>query len=164
MKTVIVGVGNPVLRDDGVGIRIADALRTKLDGHPGCDVHEAYAGGLRLMDQMLGYDRALIVDAMWTGTRAPGSILRFGMDELASMRNTSSIHDMDLPTALELARSAGATVPTDIEFWGVEVLDARTFSEDLTEPVAAAAQTVIAEIISLVTGQPERANFREVLV
>jgi hydrogenase maturation protease len=146
MKTVVIGVGNPVLTDDGVGIHVAKRLRTVIPAGNDVTVRTAYAGGLRLMDAMIGFDRAIIVDALWTGVNPPGTVVRLEADELKRARNTASVHDLDLSTALDFAAHAGVKVPSRIEAWGVEIDDATTFSEDLTPAVRAAMPHVVGEI------------------
>src|ERR1044072_2640099 len=64
VRTVVVGLGNPILSDDSVGIKVAEQVKRHLSAESGIDVLEAYAGGLRLMEAIAGYDSAIIVDAM----------------------------------------------------------------------------------------------------
>jgi hypothetical protein len=71
--TVVIGLGNPILGDDGVGLRVAQALRAEFAGVAGVVIKELHAGGLRVMDAIAGYERAVIVDAMCTGARCPGA-------------------------------------------------------------------------------------------
>ena len=73
MRTLVLGLGNPLLGDDAVGLKVAALVRERLDGAPGVDVLEEEAGGLRLMERMTGYDRAVLVDAAVTGG-TPGTI------------------------------------------------------------------------------------------
>ncbi len=63
----------PLITDDSVGLRILARLKSLLAGRPNIDVTEDYWGGLRLMERMIGYDRAIVVDAICTGA-APGTI------------------------------------------------------------------------------------------
>jgi hydrogenase maturation protease len=66
MRTLVLGLGNPLLGDDAVGLKVAALVRERLGGAPGVDVEEEEAGGLRLMERMTGYDRAILVDAAAT--------------------------------------------------------------------------------------------------
>ena len=70
-------------------------MRERLDGATGVDVEEEEAGGLRLMERMTGYDRAVLVDAAVTGG-APGTIRRLGPEDLPTQR-TAAAHGIDLP-------------------------------------------------------------------
>ncbi len=73
MKTLILGLGNPLVSDDSVGLRVADELKMRLAGRADVEVSEDYWGGLRLMERMIGFDRAVVVDAIQTGA-PPGTI------------------------------------------------------------------------------------------
>ena len=88
MKILIIGLGNPILTDDGIGVRAAYALEPMLKGpeapgskpssghqFPGTskiDIAEASVGGLRLMEMMVDYDKAIIIDALTTTDDPPG--------------------------------------------------------------------------------------------
>ena len=164
MKTVIIGIGNPVLADDAVGIKAARALKdylrtgwfsgnnTRAGGGKTIllqeiDVIELYAGGIRLMEAMRGYDRALVIDAMVTGKAMPGTIHRPHLEDIAATRNTVSVHDMDMATALAMGKMLGIPLPSRIRIWGIEACDVETFSEEITEDVARAIPRVLAEVM-----------------
>ena len=148
MKTIVVGMGNPILSDDGIGIRVAHELKRRV---PGADVVELGAGGIRLLDVLPGYERVLIVDAMVTGEIACGKFRRFSLDELqrktARTCNTLCVHDMDLPTAMALGRLAGMDLPGEVVIWGVEAGDVENFGETLSPPVEAAVPIVVEEMV-----------------
>ncbi len=153
MKTIVVGLGNPILSDDGVGIRIARELKERIGNSGGSvDVVELYAGGIRLMDALMGYERALIIDALVTESSSPGEIFDLSPSDLVSTRNTVSTHDMNLPTALEMGKMLELPLPSDIKIWGIGAKDVETFSEELTEDVARAVPVVLGEIIQYLGG------------
>ncbi len=147
MKTLVLGLGNPLLRDDGVGLQVAARLRRILDGQPGVVVAEDYWGGLRLMERMVGCDRAIIVDAIQTGA-SPGTVHRLRLGELPTQRSASA-HDVNLTTALELGRCIGARLPADddILIIGIELQDVTTFDESLSPAVEAAVPRAIATVL-----------------
>ena len=103
--TIIIGLGNPILSDDSVGVKAARILRERLRDRNDLEVIELYAGGLRLMDALIGHGRAIIIDSMRTGA-AVGTIRKFALSDLPKTLNLTSSHDVDLPTALELAKAA----------------------------------------------------------
>ena len=74
MKTLILGLGNPLVTDDSVGLRVAEQLKPLLADRPEVEVAEDYWGGLRLMERMIGFDRAIVIDAICTGARRARSI------------------------------------------------------------------------------------------
>jgi hydrogenase maturation protease len=136
MRTLVIGLGNPLLCDDSVGLHVIDTLRDRLNGSADVELDVDHWGGLRLMERMIGYDRAIVVDAIRTGAR-PGTIHLLAPDDLPTQRSASA-HDTTLTTALELGRRAGMPLPAteDILLIGIEADDMTTFCETCTPLVA----------------------------
>jgi hydrogenase maturation protease len=132
MKTLVLGLGNPLLRDDSIGLRVARELRELCRDDQSIEVGEDYWGGLRLMERMIGYDRVVIIDAILTN-QEPGTIHILSPDDIPTQRS-ASVHDVNLPTALEFGRRAGAQLPSSsaITLIGIEALDVQTFDESLS--------------------------------
>ena len=150
MPTLIIGLGNPLVTDDSVGLRVAAELRQHLAGRPDVEVAEDYWGGLRLMEQMVGYDRAIVIDAICSGA-PPGTIHHLAPGDIPTQRSASS-HDMTLPTALALGRQAGLQLPQDeaILLVGIEADDILNFGETCTPAVAAAVSRAVADVLAAV--------------
>ncbi|HIJ83759.1 MAG TPA: hydrogenase maturation protease [Magnetococcales bacterium] len=146
MRRIVVGLGNSVLSDDGVGIAVVRQLRDQGWEGEGIDFAEGHVGGLRLMETLAGYDEALLVDAMITGRYSPGGVMRGDMGEWTGMRHTWSSHDTRLSVALELGALTGMKLPARIRVWGIEVKDVDTFSQDMTPEVQAAIPGVVREV------------------
>lgn len=87
-----------------------------------------------MLDVLVGYQRAVIIDAMQTGAE-PGTIRRFAISDLPKTRNLASTHDADLPTALEAGRALGMKLPDDITVFGIEAAEVENFGEELTPEV-----------------------------
>jgi hydrogenase maturation protease len=147
MKTVIIGMGNPLLRDDGVGIQAVRALGRIIGNRQDVDLLELYTGGMRLMEEMTGYERAFVVDAMVTGRHEPGEVRDFSPADFITTRHTTSTHDTDFRVSLEMAHLLGLPIPNDIRFWGVEAVDVDTFSEELSALVDAAIPRIMEKIL-----------------
>jgi hydrogenase maturation protease len=145
--TVVVGVGNPVLTDDGVGLQVARIVGESLAGRGDVAVRELCVGGLELMEALVGFDRAIIVDAMIAGG-LPGTIYRSTPEALFESRNTACAHNATLGGALELGRAVGLSLPATIEIFGIEPEDVSTFGETLTGRVAAAVPQVVDELLA----------------
>ncbi len=148
-KTLVIGLGNPLISDDSVGLRIIARLKTRLAGCPGVEIMEDYWGGLRLMERMIGYDRAIVVDAICTGA-TPGTIHHLSLGMVATQRSASA-HDVNLPTALAFGRKAGAYLPEDdqVRLVGIEAEDVINFSDQCTPAVAAAIEPAVEEVVRL---------------
>ncbi len=108
-------------------------------------VVERHTGGLALMEALVGCERAVLVDAMVAGGR-PGTIYRTSLAALGETRHSICAHDMTLSAAMDLGRSLGLVLPADVEIWGIEPDAVDTFSERLSEEVAAAVPVVVREI------------------
>jgi hydrogenase maturation protease len=102
-RTLILGLGNPILSDDGVGYHVATALKNRLQ-EPEVDVLEASIAGLDFLDLLTDYDKVIIIDAIQTGEGKPGQIYRLEPEILANTRHAGTPHDVNLATALELGR------------------------------------------------------------
>jgi hydrogenase maturation protease len=150
VRTIIIGLGNPLRADDGVGLHVSGLLREYLRGRDGVEVVDLGAGGLRLAEAMSGYDRAILVDAMLTGEHPPGAVRRVSLSDLGGSRTTTCAHDTSLPTALEICRRLGSPLPREISIWGIEAGNLDEFSEDLTAAVAravpVAAEAILCEL------------------
>lgn len=155
MATIVIGMGNPVLSDDSVGLKVAQQVARRLHAESGVDVRELHAGGLRLMEAMAGYDRAILVDSMVTPGAIPGTIHAPTLDGLFATHNTCSTHDGNLAVALELGKMAGLRLPSEIEIWAIEAADVTAFSEELTEAVDRAVPLVVDRVLKTLR-QPRR--------
>jgi len=150
MKTLVVGLGNPILSDDGIGIRVAQAVRERI-GESEADFLEASLGGLRLAEQLEGYDRVILIDAIQTRNGIPGAIHRLTLDDMPSY-NADGAHDASLKAALQLVRQQGGQVPeaNAVAVVAVEAVNMLDFGETLTPAVQAAipaaVQTVLDEL------------------
>lgn len=156
MKTLVIGLGNPILGDDGVGWKIAGEVASAIGPHPTIEIDTAALGGLSLMERMLDYDRVVLVDSMETGQNSVGSVQTF---PLASLPNpmaghSASTHDTSLITALKTAESLGAEVPKRVDVVAVEAQNVYDFSEELSPPVAAAVSEAVQAVLDLIQGAP----------
>jgi hydrogenase maturation protease len=140
VKTLVLGLGNPILTDDGVGVRVAEAIQAALgrvrEAHawgvgprceplpdapavvlaPGAEVEvmEVSVGGLTLMETMIGYERVILIDAFDFGNVQPGEVQRMTLADLRSIsptQHSASPHDASLATAFALGQQMGLALP-----------------------------------------------------
>ena len=150
MKTLVLGLGNPLLGDDGVGWRVAEAVEEHARP-PAVDVDCQAGGGLSLMERLVGYDRAIVVDAAHLGRGPAGSVYTFPLEDLANpfSGHLGSAHETSLLTALEVGRALGAALPDQVMVVAIESPNVYDFCETLTAPVAAAVPRAAAAVLSL---------------
>ena len=146
-RILVVGVGNPILSDDGVGIHIARALKEM--SIQDVDVEELPASGLELLDMVLDYDRVIIVDAIVTREGVPGELHMMKESDFEATVHGASPHGINIATALALGRQlVNERMPSDIRFFAIEVEDLVNVSEKLTPSVAAAIPSIIERILA----------------
>ena len=154
MKTIVIGLGNPILGDDGIGWKIAEELASVIGQDSSVEIDTAALGGLSLMERMLGYDRVVLVDSMETGRGPVGSVQTFPLASLPDPMagHSASAHDTSLITALKTAESIGADIPKRVDVVAVEAQNVYDFSEELSPPVAAAVPEAVQAVLDLIQG------------
>lgn len=143
MKTLVLGLGNPILTDDGIGVKVVESIQQKLPADSSIETGEASLGGLSLMERILGYDTVFLVDAFTphNGEKNPGEIRRMTLDDLrtcAPTQHSASAHDTSLTTALDMAERLDYPIPKTVIIYAIEVENILDFSEELTPSVAQA--------------------------
>lgn len=154
-RTLIIGLGNPILTDDGVGVKVARELERQVDleVYPNLTITEASAGGLRLMEMTLDFQRVVLIDAYYLdpGTTNPGVIHRLSLDDLRNeipTQHSTSAHDTSFVTALDAAEQLGYQIPEQFIIYAVEVENILEFSETPTPAVAEAIPKVVDMILA----------------
>jgi hydrogenase maturation protease len=148
LKTIIIGLGNPLLTDDALGLKAAARLRQRLPLRDRVEVVDAYLGGLALMEMMVGFERAVVVDAVTTGAHPPGTVVELGLADLTDSRNTASSHDANLALALETGRILGLDLPVEIRFFGLEAANLGSFGENLSAALEAALPALVDRVLA----------------
>jgi hydrogenase maturation protease len=154
MKRLVLGIGNPIIGDDGVGFKVIEALQA--DPPPGdisllaCDV-----SGLAILDLVIDFDEVVIVDAIQTVKGKPGELYRLKVDDFRVTKHTISPHDVDLPTALEIGRLLNVKLPDKISIVAIEIPDAYEFSTELTSPVAIAVSIAVQTVKDILKERPD---------
>ena len=167
MKTIIVGLGNPILGDDGVGWRVAEEVKKQLGSpsprlpHPSpagrgaggeseITVDFLSLGGISLMEHLIGYERAIIIDAL-ASDQPTGSVIVSKLSELPnfSALHTTSAHDTSLQNAFKLGKTMGANLPEEVIIVGITTDHVYDFSEELSPLVAEAIPQATKIVIDL---------------
>ena len=145
--TLIIGLGNTILSDDGAGIYVAREIKERCTGSPHIDIVEASLGGIRLLDLMAGYEKVVIVDSIKTENSNPGKIYRLKVEDLGEISYPCGPHFLDVRTAMELGKKFGYKMPRHIDIYAIEIKDNTTFSESLTPEVEQAIPVLANQII-----------------
>jgi len=179
LPILVIGLGNPILGDDGVGWRVAERVKTDLlesehtedVKHPDllqCNfpilvINTSYSapieidclslGGLSLMERLIGYDRVIIIDAITTQQNPPGFVFHFPLEKIPKRASghLSAAHDTTLQNAIDMGRSLGAKLPNEIMIVAIEAKINYDFTEQLTSAVDAAVPNAAQEVLQLIS-------------
>jgi hydrogenase maturation protease len=143
---IVIGVGNPYRRDDGLGPYVVDRLRAL--GLPESMLAVSRGETTELMDFWDGADLAVVIDAVRSEPCHPGRIHRLTVFDPPGERSRAA-HGLDLGEAVELARVLGR-LPARLVLFAVEVADTG-YGVGLSAPVAAAGERAAEEIFTEVT-------------
>jgi hydrogenase maturation protease len=134
MGTLILGLGNDILMDDGIGPKLAWFLEKEISV-PGIKYETAAIGGMELIEMIRDYENLIIIDAIKTLNGIPGTVYYLTPANFKETLHISHVHDISFLTALELARRLDIKIPASIHIIAVEIIEDLTFGDEFTEPV-----------------------------
>lgn len=156
-NTLIIGLGNPILGDDGVGWVVAQNLRDKYCSDANLEFEFLSLGGLSLMERLTGYQKVILIDALSSGKHPKGRVVSFPLSQIPDLTagHTASAHDTSLRNALNLGRSMDIDLPKDedIIIVAIEAENVYDFSEELSPQVAAAIPAAVNLVIDLISNR-----------
>jgi hydrogenase maturation protease len=143
MKTIVLGVGNLILGDDGVGIHVTREVKKQINDLD-ITIDEAITGGMNLLDLLVGYDKAIIIDAVKSETAETGEVKRIPLSDFNTMHSCNP-HDVSLVEAIKMAKRLGETrIPTEIIIIGIMMKQIPCeFGENLSKDIAAAVPIAV---------------------
>jgi hydrogenase maturation protease len=156
-RVLVIGLGNPILGDDGVGWKVAEGVKKLRSPDLLVDVDCLSLGGISLMERLIGYGRVILIDAF--ALEEPiGSILILKLSDLPhySAFHTASAHDISLQTAIDLGKSMGAQLTDDVTVVGIATKHVCDFSKSLSPPVAEAVPQAVKFVLDLL-GEKKKA-------
>jgi hydrogenase maturation protease len=147
-RTVVLGLGNPVVSDDRVGLAVAEEVQRLLAERPldGVDVQFSTRGGFELIDLLSGYARAILVDCVAAPAPEPGRVRELALDNVAGSARLVGAHELCVGDAFAFARQMGIPMPDQVTIFGVEGGELTLISEQMTPSVAAAVAPLAARI------------------
>lgn len=145
-KILVLGLGNPILTDDGVGIH-AVKIASSLFVHPQVTYQESSLAGFGFLDTISGFDRIIIADSINWRKDPPGSVTVLNSEDLKDQPYLRNFHNLSLAGTLSLAEQMGVPRPKEIVIFAVEIEDCATFSEKCTPAVERAIPEVAQMIV-----------------
>jgi hydrogenase maturation protease len=146
MKAVVLGVGNTILADEGVGVRVVEALERDYTVPEGVTVIDAGTSGMEMLEDMSDLDFLLVVDAIAAG-KAPGELVQLRGDEVpVFFRRNLSPHGIGLSDVLASLEFLGAE-PKETVILGVQPVSME-LSTELTPTIAARVPELVAQVVA----------------
>ena len=149
MNILVLGLGNDILADDAAGLLVARAVRERLREHPEVTVEETSMHGMALLDLFVGYEKALLLDAIQTGAHPPGTLLELDPRTLGRVTSPSP-HFAGLPEMMAAAEALALDYPTEFRILAVEVSDPLTVGGAMTAEVRDALPVLADRAVGLV--------------
>lgn len=150
-RITVMGVGNPLMRDEGVGIRVVEVLMSSFAWPENVTVLDAGTMGMGILNLFRDADYILVVDAVDGTGHEPGTVVRLSAEDVAPNQVMHSLHDIRFVDVLEAAELMGIRPASD--FVGVQVADIGEDSEQLevglTPPVEAALPDAVAAVLAV---------------
>jgi hydrogenase maturation protease len=117
---VVLGLGNPLMADEGVGVCLIERLAESAAAYPAVDFIDAGTGGLALLHHLEGRRKAILIDCAFM-EEPPGTIRRFTPDEVRSTKVLAhqSLHETDVLRVIAMARQLGQA-PEEIVVLGIQ--------------------------------------------
>ena len=131
---LVLGLGNELLKDDAVGIRVAERLQGTFP--PAVEVRATSLFGLALLDELIGREKVLLIDSYIPQEFIGSEIQERNFDEVGEAQSTSP-HFVGLGEVREIMRQLGLGFPREVRILAIPVSDPITFSTEMTPAVAA---------------------------
>ena len=146
-RILILGIGNPLMTDEGVGVRVAEVLMSSFDFPEGVEVVDAGTMGLGMLNMFRGVDRVIVVDAIDRTGHPPGTVMRLSPDDLAPNQIMHSLHDTRFVDVLQAAELTG--IRPEAECIGIQVSSMAQWVTELTPEVEAALPVAIDAVLTV---------------
>jgi len=136
VKTLVLGIGNPILGDDGVGFHIAQELAKEIKDE-NIDVEETSVGGLNLLELIVGYDKVIIIDAIMTDSGEVGKVYQLRLEDIGeTAQSMISAHHLNLLTMIKLGRELfPKEMPEEVAVLVVGIQEVAKVTEEMTGKV-----------------------------
>ena len=144
MRTLVLGIGNTILGDDGIGVHVAQGLAKEINDE-NIDVMDTSIDGLNLLELIVGYDKVIIIDAIMTEDGEAGEIYRLRPENIGRLAcSATSPHHLNLATTIEIGkRLFPQEIPGEVIIFAVGAQEVTEVTEEMTARVKEAIPRVI---------------------
>jgi len=142
---LVLGIGNDILSDDGIGPRIVQQLEK--ENFPSPIVFQtATLGGLEILELITGYNEVIIIDAIKTRGGIAGTIYYLTPENFEETLHLTNLHDINFLNALKLGRTLNMEMPERIEVIAIEIVEDLEFSENFSPKIQEKYPEILEEV------------------
>jgi len=149
-KTLVLGIGNDILTDDGVGPKLCDFLKDNIPNET-VEFEKLNVGGLEVLEFINGYDTVIFIDAIKTLNGRIGDVYLYTPENFKETLHLSNLHDTNFITALELGKSLNFKIPSAMYIIAVEIKEDMVFSEFFTRELTERYDEIKGKVLAMVT-------------
>ncbi len=131
---LILGLGNEILCDDAIGIKLIDDLKNRIDT-TGIDFNKMCVGGLEIVELIKDYDLIIVIDSMRSTFGVPGELYCFEPESFKETLHLTSLHDISFLSALKLVNKIYSHTPHKLAILAIEIIEDQYFSEQFTPEI-----------------------------
>ncbi|MEN6378542.1 MAG: hydrogenase maturation protease [Methanofastidiosum sp.] len=144
-KIIVLGIGNPYLKDDRIGPKIVEDLEKFFKDQTNIIFEVFYSSGIELLDSILDYNCAIFVDSIISDNI--GKITYLTLEDILSIPETSSPHSTNFSTMVKLGMKVSPErMPNEIFFCAIGIKDPFTFSDEFTSNLEESYMSILEEI------------------
>ncbi len=147
MKTLIFGIGNTLISDDGIGIKVAEEIEKRLNGNDDIEIRYGSIAGLSILDEIDGYNDLVLIDSIKTENGEPGQLYKLDVKDFNTTSHLSHSHGIDFFTAIEVGKKFGYQIPEKITVYAIEIADNLTIEEKISPEVCKNIPHIVETII-----------------
>ena len=149
VKILVLGIGNEILMDDGIGPRLVKKLKEKFP-NPGIKYETTWMGGLDILEFIQGYQTVIFIDAIKTKDGIPGTVYQFTPSDFKETLHLSSLHDLSFLTAIEMGKKIGLNIPENIHIIAIEIVEDKIFGESFTTKIQEKYQEIFESVVNFI--------------
>lgn len=146
---LVLGLGNDVLGDEGLGIKITEDIKNRRL-FPEIEYRHSYTGGLDLIDLINGFDTVIIIDTTCGNDCQPGTIHHYNPEKFRETLHLSSEHDTSFLTAIATGKKLGLKIPGKIHILAIEIIRDLFLKEKFSDNIRCQYDKILSEIINFI--------------
>lgn len=150
INTIVIGIGNEILTDDGIGPKLCDYLKESIDNNS-IIFKKLNVGGLEVLEFIQGYKKVIFIDAIKTVSGQIGDVYLFTPEDFKETLHLSNIHDTSFITALELGKHLDFKIPRDMHIIAVEIKEDMEFSEYFSDELTVKYSEIKKKVLNKTT-------------